>query len=278
MKSKNFIEKILFILLFFALACFVACSSSDDEKEELTDTDTVSDKDPSDDSEPVGDTDSETSEDSETMPDNDENAEINDSETDEQTDNNTEPTTDEDSSSETTDNDSENPEPTEPTTEPDPEFEQNAEGCTMIEVPKITMGGSHADEINGYFSPAMGESSIDIIRMYLLGEIKKGTYELGIGQNSTYMGCQQCVMVWVDAASGTANEYYFQTHGTLAITEVREVDGIKRTVGRISSLILKQVEPLNDYLGDFGFISEGKCIAAEIVEWDTTSTPGNSGD
>ena len=92
--------------------------------------------------------------------------------------------------------------------------------------------------------------------------------------NDNYTQCQQCVMVWVDAAYGTANEYYFQTHGTLTITEVKDVDGIKRTVGRIRNLILNQVEPLNDYLGDFGFISDGKCVAAEIVEWDTTSTGG----
>ena len=284
MKSSNFAKKILFVLLFSALTLFVACGSSANENEELTDTDTVSDKDTSDDSGHAGDTDSETSEDAETTPDNDENAETNDSEINEQTDSNTEPTTDEDSSSEITDNDSENSEPTnptdptDPTIEPDPEFEQNAEGCTMIEVPKITMGGSHADEINGYFSPAMGESSIDIIRMYLLGEIEEGIYELGTGLNDNYAQCKQCVMVWVDAALATANEYYFQTAGTMEITEVRDVDGIQRTVGRISNLILKQVEPLNDYLGDFGFISDGGCIAAEIVEWDTTNTPGNTGD
>lgn len=153
----------------------------------------------------------------------------------------------------------------------------DAEGCTKIEVPKITMGGSYADEINGYFSPSLGANTIDIIKILLMGEIKEGTYELGTGLNDNYMQCQQCVMVWVDAALAAANEYYFQTHGTLTITEVKDVDGIKRTVGKIENLILKQAEA-NEYMSDFILVPEGKCIAAEIVEWDTTDTPGNSGD
>ena len=238
MKTSNFIEKILFILLFSALACFVACSSSNEE--DTTDTDTVSDEDSTDDADPTGDTDS--------------------------ADDSGEPTGDTDSDTEP-----------EPTDEPDPEFEQNAEGCTMIEVPKITMGGAYADEINGYLSPAIGGNAIDIIRIYLMGNIKEGTYELGTGLNETYMNCEQCVMVWVDAELGTADEYYFQTHGTLTITEVKDVEGIIRTVGEIRNLILKQAET-NEYMSDFTLIPDGKCIAAEIVEWDTTNTPNNSGD
>lgn len=270
MKTSNFIEKILFILLFSALALFVACSSSDDEKEELTDTDTVSDEDPTDDADPAGDTDSETADDTDTTPDDADSADdsdvpAGDTDTDTDTDTNTEPT----ESTELV-----NPtEPTDPVDEPDPEFEENSKDCTMIEVPKITMGGAYADEINGYFSPAIGGSAIDIIKIMLLGELKNGTYNLGTGQNSTYMGCQQCVMVWVDAALATADEYYFQTHGTLTITEVRDVEGINRTVGTIRNLILKQAET-DEYMSDFTLIPEGKCIAAEIVEWDTTNSGG----
>ena len=267
MKSRNFIEKIFFIFLFSALACFVACSSSDDEKEDLTDTDTVSDEDTTGDTEPSGDTDSEPADDTDTAPDNADSADDSDvpaGDTDTNTDTDTEP-------AEPTD-------PAEPTTEePDPGFEQDAEGCTMIEVPQITMGGSHADEINGYFSPAMGESTIDIIKILLMGDIKTGSYDLGSGVNDNYAQCQQCVMVWVDAALATANGYYFQTHGTLTITEVKDVDGIKRTVGKIKNLILQQAEA-NEYMSDFILIPDGKCIAAEIVEWDTTNTPGNSDD
>jgi hypothetical protein len=287
MKSRNPIEKILFILLFSALALFVACSNSDEDKEMLADTDAdssdtdITDSDSSDTTQDNGDSTDDsadtTPEDADTTPDG---ADSTDDLDEPDSDTDTEPTNDDDADTEPTEPaEPTNPaEPTDPTDEPDPEFEQNAEGCTMIEVPKITMGGSHADEINGYFSPSLGDNTIDIIRMYLLGEIQEGTYELGTGINDNYMQCQQCVMVWVDAALATAQEYYFQTHGTLTITEVKDVDGIKRTVGRIENLILKQVEPLNDYLGDFGFISDGKCIAAEIVEWDTTNTPGNSGD
>lgn len=273
MKTSNFIEKILFILLFSALALFVACSSSDDEKEELTDTDTLSDEDPTDDADPADDTDSETSEDTDTAQDNPDTAPDDADSADDSdvpaenadTDTNTEPTESTEPVNPT--------EPTDPGDGPDPEFEENSKDCTMIEVPKITMGGAYADEINGYFSPAIGGSAIDIIKIMLLGELKNGTYNLGTGQNSTYMGCQQCVMVWVDAALAAADEYYFQTHGTLTITEVRDVEGINRTVGTIRNLILKQAET-DEYMSDFTLIPEGKCIAAEIVEWDTTNSGG----
>lgn len=266
MKSSDFIKKILFILLFSALALFAACGSSDEE-EDTTDTDTVSDEDTTGDTEPAGDTDSEPADDTDTAPDNadsDDDSDVPAGDTD--TDTDTEPTEPTDPA-----------EPTEPVDEPDPEFEENSKDCTMIEVPKITMGGAYADEINGYFSPAMGESAIDIIKIMLLGELKTGTYELGTGLNETYMSCKQCVMVWVDAALAAANEYYFQTHGTLTITEVKDVEGINRTVGKIRNLILKQAET-NEYMSDFTLIPDGECIAAEIVEWDTTNTSGIGGD
>ena len=258
MKISNFIEKILFVILFSALACFAACGSSDEE--DTTDTGTVSDEDSTDDADHAGDTDSEPADDTDTAPDNadsDDDSDVPAGDTD--TDTDTEPT--------------DPAEPTEPVDEPDPEFEENSKDCTMIEVPKITMGGAYADEINGYFSPAMGESAIDIIKIMLLGELKTGTYELGTGLNETYMSCKQCVMVWVDAALAAANEYYFQTHGTLTITEVKDVEGINRTVGTIRNLILKQAET-DEYMSDFTLVSDGKCIAAEIVEWDTTNSSG----
>ena len=264
MKSSNFIEKILFILLFLALALFVACGSSDDENEGQTDTDTVSDEDAADDSEPSGDTDIQTDTDSDTS----------DTASDSDTDSDTSDTgSDSDTDSDISDTDPD----ADPEDETDPEFEENAKGCTMIEVPKITVGGAYSDEINGYFSPEMGENTIDIIKIMLLGELKKETYELGTGMNETYMNCKQCVMIWVDAAGGTADEYYFQTHGTLTITDVVEVEEITRTSGKIKNLILKQAEA-NESMSDFQLVPDGKCIAAEIVEWDTTNTSGVGGD
>ena len=263
MKSRNFMEKILFILLFSALSLFVACDGSD-EIEDTTDSDAdTSDTD-------ITDSDS-----------NDTTSDGGDS-TDDSADTTTDSADSNDDSDEPagdTDTDTEptNPTDLEPTGEPDSEFEQNAEGCTMIEVPKITMGGAYADEINGYLSPSLGDNAIDIIKILLMGDIKEGIYELGTGINDNYMQCQQCVMVWVDAELGAAKEYYFQTHGTLAIKEVKDVDGINRTTGIIKNLVLKQAET-NEYLSDFTLIPEGKCIAAEIVEWDTTNTPNNSGD
>ena len=262
MKSSNFAKKILFVFLFSALALLVACGSSD--KEDTTDSGVVSDEDPTDDTVPADDTDPESTDDTDTAPDN------------------ADPTDDPDGPAENTDTDTDI-EPTEPTTPvdgPDPEFEKEAAGCTMIEVPKITVGGLYADEINGYFSPSMGENAIDIIRIFLMGNITTGTYELGTGLNDNYAQCQQCVMVWVDAELGAAKEYYFQTRGTLTITKVAPMlnaseEEVDRTSGSIRNLIMKQVEPLNDYLGDFGFISDGKCVAAEFVEWDTTGESGN---
>ena len=265
MKSSNFTKKILFILLFLALALFVACGSSEEAESDTSDSG-VTDNDPSD----TGTSDSDTTDSdvSDSADDSDSDTSDTDTETDTETDTDTDTNSDTDTD---TDTDT-NPEPAD-----DPDFEKDSADCTMIEVPEITMGGAYADEINGYFSPAMGDSAIDIIKILLMGEIKEGTYELGTGLNDNYAQCEQCVMVWVDAALAAANEYYFQTHGTLTIKEVKDVDGIKRTVGTIKNLIVKQAEA-NEYMSDFTLIPDGKCIAAETVSWDTTNTPGHSGD
>ncbi|MBR4532491.1 hypothetical protein IKO70_08805 [bacterium] len=274
MKSKNFIEKILFILLLSALALFVACSSSDEDKEELTDTEAdSSDIDTTPDSGDSTDDSADTTPyPADTTPDGTDST----GDSDEPAgDNDTEPTNDDDTDTEPTEpTEPTNPTEPEPTDEPDPEFEQNAEGCTMIEVPTITMSG-YPDEINGYFSPAMGGNAIDIIKIFLMGDLKEGTYELGTGVNDNYSQCQQCVMVWVDAELAAAKEYYFQTAGTLQITKVAGEGDAQRTNGNIKNLILKQAEDNLDYI----FISNGKCIAAKSVEWETItddpSTPGN---
>ena len=155
--------------------------------------------------------------------------------------------------------------------ETDTGFEQAAEGCTMIEVPKITIGGAYADEVDGYFSPAMGDANIDYIHIYLFNRVE-GEYELGTGKNATYANCSECVIVTVDEAEAVANEYYFQTSGTLKITKVATVDEVERTSGEIRNLILKQAEPV-DHFEDMEFIDNGKCVAAKIIEWDTTGEP-----
>ena len=155
--------------------------------------------------------------------------------------------------------------------ETDTGFEQAAEGCTMIEVPKITIGGAYADEVDGYFSPAMGDANIDYIHIYLFNRVE-GEYELGTGKNATYANCSECVTVTVDEAEAVANEYYFQASGTLKITKVVTVDEVERTSGEIRNLILKQAEPV-DHFEDMKFIDNGKCVAAKIIEWDTTGEP-----
>ena len=262
MKSK-IVEKILFVLLFSAFAFIVACSGSD-EKDDMTDTDA----DTSDTVMPDADSNDTTSDDGDSTDDSADTTPENPDSTPDDTD-----TTDDADATDNTDTTDD----ADTSDETDPDFEKEAEGCTMIEVPKITMGGAYADEINGYLSPAMGGNAIDIIKILLMGDIKEGTYQLGTGVNDNYAQCEQCVMVWVDAELAAAQEYYFQTHGTLRITQVKEVDEIKRTSGVIKNLIVKQAET-DEHLSDFTLIPEGKCIAAEIVEWDTTNTPGNSGD
>ena len=171
MKSK-ILEKILLVLLFSAFAFIVVSCSKSDDKEDLPDT--VSDEDSSDDAEPAGDTDSEQKEDADATPEN------------------PDPTPDNSDSAD----DSDAPEgdtgaDDEQADETDTDFEKEAEGCTMIEVPKITIGGAYPDEVDGYFSPAMGGNAIDIIQIMLLGERKEGDYELGTGRNETYMSCKR---------------------------------------------------------------------------------------
>lgn len=262
MKSK-IVEKILSVLLFSALAFFAACSSSDDEKEDLTDTgqdtpdtamtDNDATQDSSDSSDDSGDT---TQENPDTTPDDSDSA-----------DDSGDTANDDDGSDSGTNDDG-----SDTADETDTDFEKEAEGCTMIEVPKITVGGAYADEVDGYFSPAMGDAHIDYIHIYLYNRVE-GEYELGTGKNATYANCSECVTVTVDEAEAVANEYYFQTSGTLKITKVATVDEVERTSGEIRNLILKQAEPV-DHFEDMEFIDNGKCVAAKIIEWDTTGGSG----
>ena len=284
MKSKS-LKKILFVFLFSALAFFAACSSSD-EKDDLTDTDTVSDEDFSGDAE-QGDADHNPAEDADTTPDNGDSADDsgnttpdngNSADDSDKPADNTDTTGDADTADDTDSGSTDDTDTTGDTGTPDEsdtDFEKAAEGCTMIEVPTITMSG-YPDEINGYFSPAMGGNAIDIIKiLFSGGGLKEGTYALGTGMNENYAQCQQCVMVWVDAEYGEAKEYYFQTAGTLKITKIAGEGDAKRTNGNIKNLILKRAEDNVNYV----FVPNGECVAAKFVEWETItddpSTPGN---
>lgn len=250
MKSKSFIGRFVLIFLLAAAFFIVSCSSSD-EKDNKVGFGSGSDED--------------TDDDAYTANDNDPADSASDEDTDSDSANNDDGDT---SDSDTADGD------TDTSDETDTDFEKEAEGCTMIEVPKITVGGAYADEVDGFFS-LLGDNTIDFIQIMLLGERKTGEYELGTGMNETYESCKQCVLIWVDAAEGVANEYYFQTSGTLEITKVATVDEIERTSGEIRRLILKQVRPTSEHLEDFEFIPEGgKCLAVRLVEWDTTGGSG----
>lgn len=260
MKSRNFIERFVFVVLLAAAFFIVSCGSSDKEKEDSPDTDTsdsgITDDGDTDTAADSGDTSYDsgdtTQENPDTTPDDSDSADTaNDDDTSDSGTN--------DDGSDTAD-------------ETDTDFEKEAEGCTMIEVPKITIGGAYADEVDGYFSPAMGDANIDYIHIYLYNRVE-GEYELGTGKNATYANCSECVIVTVDEAEAVANEYYFQTSGTLKITKVATVDEVERTSGEIRNLILKQAEPV-DHFEDMEFIDNGKCVAAKIIEWDTTGGSG----
>lgn len=260
MKSRSFIGRFVLILLLAAAFFVVSCSSSD-EKDNKVGFGSGSDEDTDDDADTANDNDSADSadEDADATQDESDSADDSDSANDDDSDT---------ADSGTTDGD------TDTADETDTDFEKEAEGCTMIEVPQITVGGAYADEVDGFFS-LLGDNTIDFIQIMLLGERKTGEYELGTGMNETYKSCKQCVLIWVDAAEGVANEYYFQTSGTLEITKVATVDEIERTSGEIRRLILKQVRPTSEHLEDFEFIPEGgKCLAVRLVEWDTTGGSG----
>ena len=248
MKSKSFIGRFVLIFLLVAAFFIVSCSSSD-EKDNKVGFGSGSDED--------------TDDDADTANDNDPADSASDEDTDSDSANNDDGDT---SDSDTADGD------TDTSDETDTDFEKEAEGCTMIEVPKITVGGAYADEVDGYFSPAMGDAHIDYIHIYLDNRVE-GEYELGTGKNATYANCSECVIVTVDEAEAVANEYYFQTSGTLKITKVATVDEVERTSGEIRNLILKQAEPV-DHFEDMEFIDNGKCVAAKIIEWDTTGGSG----
>lgn len=145
----------------------------------------------------------------------------------------------------------------------DSDGESEEKGCIAIDVPTITMA-AYPDEINGFFSPELGDHTIDIIKIFLMGELEPGTYDLTTPQNKTYKNCQQCVMVWVDTELGEPKEAYFQTGGTLTITEVEGEDLDKRTNGYIENLTLGKAK-----YPSFTLIPGAEeCITADYVEWN----------
>jgi len=149
------------------------------------------------------------------------------------------------------------------------------ENCIEIDVPTITSAGYY-DEINGFFSPSMGDNTIDIVKIFILDtdqstaeyDIETGTYDLGDYPNYTYEQCRQCVMVWIDVALGEPAEAYFQTEGTLTITAVAGSGEETRTDGYIENVKLMKAE-----FPYFTLIPDAtECIRIPYADWSLTST------
>ena len=154
--------------------------------------------------------------------------------------------------------------------EPEPD-----DGCVKLDVPTITSAGYY-DEINGFFSPAMGDSTVDIVKIFLMDtnpqteeyDIELGTYDLGSYPNSAYATCQQCVMVWIDVALGEPAEAYFQTEGSLTVTAVAGSDKDTRTDGYIENVKLVKAE----FPGFTPIPEDTGCILIPYADWSLTST------
>lgn len=198
-----------------------------------------------------------------------------DSDTDSVTEPDTDSPTDADSGPEG-DDDVADPDADRPDTEPEPDTDYDpGDGCIEIDVPTITSAGYY-DEINGFFSPSLGDNTIDIVKIFILDtkpgtaeyDIEPGTYDLGEYPNYTYEQCRQCVMVWVDVALGEPAEAYFQTEGSLTITAVAGSGEATRTDGYIENVKLMKAE-----FPSFTLIPDAtECIRIPYADWSLTST------
>ncbi|MBR6244948.1 hypothetical protein IKR20_05190 [bacterium] len=229
----------LLLLVSASLFYFAACGDSKKDDSPATDSDTA----PADDSDQLSPSDDEQENDG-----------------------------DPDDVDDTPDPDAAEPQDSDPVSDDEPELD---DGCVELDVPTITSAGYY-DEINGFFSPAMGDSTVDIVKIFLMDtnpqteeyDIEPGTYDLGSYPNSAYATCLQCVMVWIDVALGEPAEAYFQTEGSLTVTAVAGGDRDTRTDGYIENVKLVKAE-----FPDFTPIPEAAgCIRIPYADWSLTST------
>lgn len=235
-----------FSLVVFQILLFVSCGGG---KKDTIDTDTT----------PDGDTDeTDTADSGETAPDSD--------------------TGSTDTTPGDTDTTPDSDTPENPDSEPE-EPEKNAEGCYIFTVDGSTFSKYYRDTYLGNVKDnILGDKTlrdafeIDVFQsrdaVYPSEVISHpGTYDLGKGDNKSYLNCTECVKVHQDYYDETKMKYqknFFQEKGTLVIEKVDSDNNIQGTVS--AQLVEVTIDPES---GEAVKVEGGDCVAIENWAFDT---------
>lgn len=154
------------------------------------------------------------------------------------------------------------------------EPEKNAEGCYIFTVDGSTFSKYYRDTYLGYVKDnILGDKNIvdkfeiDIFQSKnstAPAESHPGTYDLGTGDNKSYVNCTECVKVFQDHNGKKADKLFFQDKGTLVIESVDSENNIKGTIS--AKLVEITVDPDT---GEAAPVTGGECVAIENWAFDT---------
>ena len=151
---------------------------------------------------------------------------------------------------------------------------KTAEGCYIFTVDDSTFSKYYRDTYLGYVKDnILGDKNIvdkfeiDIFQSKnstAPAESHPGTYDLGTGDNKSYVNCTECVKVFQDHNGKKADKLFFQDKGTLVIESVDSENNIKGTIS--AKLVEITVDPDT---GEAAPVTGGECVAIENWAFDT---------
>ncbi len=148
--------------------------------------------------------------------------------------------------------------------------------CTGISVGELEMAAQSA--YRGNLTTNIGKDGDDIFQLEFYKSdgspntsLEVKSYDLGSATNLDYKTCNECARV-LELVEGSVDKQYFQTEGTVTISEVKE--GTAEAKGTIS-VKLAEAQIADDY--STTIVAGGDCLEIEALAFDTVCVPNCEG-
>ncbi len=135
-------------------------------------------------------------------------------------------------------------------------------GCTPITVG--TLYGQNVVTEMGQISPNIGGTDGDWLAVAHDGTT--GTFDLSTETDLTT--CTQCVLAYEDVASGNVGRYYFQTSGSMTVSQASSSTPVFSS-GSLSNV--KLIEVTIDSNGNATPVQGGKCLILNSANWSVAN-------